>query len=116
MTIVNNYRYNHEDPTHFETPSGDSMTVPNMTMSPSEILERFTRGQQVATFTPVYRGEDEYPNIEAMDPMERLDYARSIKEQLEDAKNRPAPAEPLDPIPTATAQPDPPVKEEKEET
>jgi hypothetical protein len=36
-----------------------SQTVPDMTLSLQELVERYTRGQSVATFTPVYYGEDE---------------------------------------------------------
>ncbi|AXL15352.1 hypothetical protein [Microviridae sp.] len=63
----------------FETLTGPSKTVPNMTLPLKELLNRFTRGQSVATLSPVYNGEEELPDFEYMDTMEKLDYARDIR-------------------------------------
>lgn len=58
-----------------------------MTMSLQEILQRYTRGGQVATFTPIYQGEDdEFLDVERMDPIERIEYARQLKTHIEEAK------------------------------
>ncbi len=60
-----------------------SQTVPDMTLSLQELVQRYTRGQSVATFTPVYYGEDEeFADVSRMDPMERLEYARFIREKI----------------------------------
>ena len=60
-----------------------SQTVPDMTLSLQELVQRYTRGQSVATFTPVYYGEDEeFADVSRMDPMERLEYARYIREKI----------------------------------
>ena len=51
-----------------------SQTVPDMTLSLQELVERYTRGQSVATFTPVYYGEDEeFADVSRMDPIERIE-------------------------------------------
>jgi hypothetical protein len=60
-----------------------SQTVPDMTLSLQELVERYTRGQSVATFTPVYYGEDEeFADVSRMDPIERIEYARFIREKI----------------------------------
>lgn len=60
-----------------------SQTVPDMTLSLQELVERYTRGQSVATFTPVYYGEDEeFADVSRMDPIERIEYARYIREKI----------------------------------
>ncbi len=54
-----------------------------MTLSLQELVQRYTRGQSVATFTPVYYGEDEeFADVSRMDPMERIEYARYIREKI----------------------------------
>jgi hypothetical protein len=60
-----------------------SQTVPDMTLSLQELVQRYTRGQSVATFTPVYYGEDEeFADVSRMDPIERIEYARYIREKI----------------------------------
>ncbi len=65
-----------------------SQTVPDMTLSLQELVERYTRGQSVATFTPVYYGEEEeFADVSRMDPIERIEYARYIREQISTARH-----------------------------
>ncbi len=65
-----------------------SQTVPDMTLSLQELVQRYTRGQSVATFTPVYYGEDEeFADVSRMDPLERLEYARYIREKISETRN-----------------------------
>ncbi len=65
-----------------------SQTVPDMTLSLQELVERYTRGQSVATFTPVYYGEDEeFADVSRMDPIERIEYARYIREKIAETQN-----------------------------
>jgi acyl-CoA reductase-like NAD-dependent aldehyde dehydrogenase len=65
-----------------------SQTVPDMTLSLQELVQRYTRGQSVATFTPVYYGEDEeFADVSRMDPIERIEYARYIREQISTARH-----------------------------
>lgn len=64
-----------------------SQTVPDMTLSLQELVSRYTRGQSVATFTPVYYGEEEeFADVSRMDPLERLEYARYIREKIADTR------------------------------
>jgi hypothetical protein len=64
-----------------------SQTVPDMTLSLKELVERYTRGQSVATFTPVYYGEDEeFADVSRMDPIERIEYARFIREKIAESR------------------------------
>jgi hypothetical protein len=64
-----------------------SQTVPDMTLSLQELVERYTRGQSVATFTPVYYGEDEeFADVSRMDPLERIEYARFIREKIAETR------------------------------
>ncbi len=59
-----------------------------MTLSLQELVQRYTRGQSVATFTPVYYGEDEeFADVSRMDPMERIEYARYIREKIGEHRN-----------------------------
>ena len=65
-----------------------SQTVPDMTLSLQELVERYTRGQSVATFTPVYYGEEEeFADVSRMDPIERIEYARYIREKISETRN-----------------------------
>lgn len=59
-----------------------SLTVPDMTMSLAEILRRYTRGGEVATFQPVYQDGDDFddsPDVSKMDAPEKLQYALDLK-------------------------------------
>lgn len=91
-----------------------SMTVPDMTMSLSEILKRYTRGGEIATLTPVYQEEDEfseYPDFEKLDALEKLQYAQEIKESINEFQNKPKPK----PEPKPDPKPDPKQKEQSDE-
>lgn len=55
-----------------------------MTMTLDELLARYVRGDSVATFQPVYSDDEDMPDVERMDPMERLDLARNIKQGIID--------------------------------
>lgn len=88
-----------------------SMTQPEMTMSLKELIARYTRGGDVATFTPVYQdhdGFDENPEFEKMDATEKLQYALDLKMAIKRHQNRPEKqpvAEPQNP--PAPAEPEP---------
>jgi hypothetical protein len=66
-------------------------------MSLRTLLDRFVKGGEVATFTPVYNGDD-VPDMSKMDMIEKIDYVRNhsrkvndmytaMKEIAEDQKN-----------------------------
>lgn len=73
-----------------------SQTVPDMSMSLQELLARYTRGQSIPMFQPVYQGEDEMPDVSRMTKMEQLDYALELRQNIESYRRRPAPV-PLPP-------------------
>lgn len=96
-----------------------SETVPDMTMSLSEILKRYTRGGEVATFTPVYQNHDDFdenPEFEKMDATEKLQMALDLKmaikrhqataenQTVAKPQNPPAPPE-VEPSQSEEAQP-----------
>lgn len=65
-----------------------SLSIPGQTLSLEELIRRYTRGQSVETFAPVYHGDDDLipVNWERMSEMERLDLSREIKGHLDDAR------------------------------
>lgn len=65
-----------------ETVTGVSQTVPDQALSVQQILQRFTRGQPLTTFEEVYNGEEHMPDIDRMTEIDRIEYARAIKEDL----------------------------------
>lgn len=67
-----------------ETFSLPSMTVPDQTLSLKTLLERYTRGQSVATFKPVYLGdEEEFAQFDSMDRLEKIDHLNNLKQQID---------------------------------
>lgn len=68
----------------FEDCSGKSVTVPNQTLSLKTLIERFTRGQSVATFAPVFNGSDDVSRIpiERMTKQEKIELARNLKQNI----------------------------------
>lgn len=70
-----------------ETFKEPSLTVPGQTLSLRDLLDRYVRGGEVATFNPVYTGEEEdYPDLERMSEMDRIDYANELKAYIEDER------------------------------
>ena len=67
---------------------GHSQTIPDMTLPLRTLLERYTRGQSVATFQPVYLGDEEFPDFERMTPQERVEYARNLTRSVETLQTR----------------------------
>lgn len=67
--------------------SKPSLTVPEEPMTMREIYERFAGGRHVEQFSPVYDEEGIIPpNLERMNPMERLDYARTLATRIDTVK------------------------------
>lgn len=67
-----------------------SKTVPDMVLPLRTLIERFTRGQQVQQFNPVYLGEDTLvpADLERMDPVDRLIYAQQLRAEIESARKK----------------------------
>lgn len=87
--FVNNLNYK---PVAGEINDLPSETQPEMTLSLRDLLSRYTRGGQVATFTPVYQdhdGFDENPEFEKMDATEKLQHALDIKMAIKRHQNQP---------------------------
>lgn len=85
-------KYNHtgnfsfEEAVNFEHPTGESLTVPDMTMSLQELVSRNIRGLPIPGHQPSYN--DEFiPDIKHMDLTERDDYIDSVKQRNEAAKD-----------------------------
>lgn len=80
MKIVNWFNF---DSGHGkEDPKGQSMTVPDQSMSVQELLDRYVRGQDLPMKQPIWNGEEEFPDIAVMTPQERLDYARELQDNI----------------------------------
>lgn len=58
-----------------------SKTVPDQALSLSEMLNRYVRGGDVEVFTPLY--SEDFPNVERMSELDRLDLAREMKSELQ---------------------------------
>lgn len=57
-----------------------SMTIPNQVLTMDELVRRYVRGDpNVTQFQPVYSDNDDMPNIEHMDEMEKLEMSRALK-------------------------------------
>jgi len=74
-----------------------SKTVPNMTLSLKELLERYVRGQDVSVFDGSYDADDDMPDISRLDQMERLDLARNIRAEIDHYQKNAV--DPRDPVP-----------------
>jgi len=61
-----------------------SKTVPGMTLSLKDLLARYVRGDSVTVFEPVFTGDADTANFEAMDEMDRIDAARQLKDSIAD--------------------------------
>lgn len=109
----NSFEYNHID-RDGEVNSLPSLTQPEMTMSLKELLNRYTRGGQVATFTPVYQDHEDFddsPELEKMDAPEKLQYALDIKMGIKQKQRQMAEEK----LRKQEAQKIPPVEETKKE-
>lgn len=64
--------------------SAPSVTVPNQTLSLKTLIERFTRGQSVATLTPVFNGSEALAQIpiERLTKQEKVDLSRELKKGI----------------------------------
>lgn len=87
-TIVNSLTYDHSIQKN-ETFSLPSLTVPNQTLSLKELLNRFTRGQEIPTLEPSFHGEDEqfFDQVSRMDKIEKLEFASQIRGHIATFQN-----------------------------
>lgn len=87
-----------------------SLTVPNMTMSLEELLKRYTRGEQVSVFEPVFNGDEDFPDVENMDVLDRIDLLNQVKVGVNDLRDdieRKRKLPKVDPLVVTPPTPDP---------
>lgn len=70
-------------PSKGETSFRPSKTVPDQAMSIQEILRRYASGQPIGGMkVPLYEGEDEFPDPNTMDLVDRQEYTEMVKNEL----------------------------------
>lgn len=88
LKIKTNYNSS-EFAKNYEKNSLPSMTVPNQAMSVRELIIRFASGLPVqAGKVPIYEGDEEFPDIDKMDLIEREDYYQDLRKQRQEAAQR----------------------------
>lgn len=80
------YNYNRSD-ARDEMPRGISLTIPDQTLPMKELLARYTRGQQITTFTPVYNGDNDFPDVSRMTELELLEMKMGINEHIKETRD-----------------------------
>lgn len=87
MTIRNTYTYNYKVHGDYEKNGKPSMTQPDMTYTPQELLIRYAKGLPMDKLSDhYYHGDTELPDLRRMDLTEVDDLAYQAKQQLESAK------------------------------
>ena len=106
---VNSYTYKQSIG---EIPNGESLTVPDMTLTLEQLINRHARGQGITTFHPNWTTEEEIElgidlhEIKKMDTFQKLEHAAKIKAQLETYRTTGEVPPPSTPEPT----PEPPTE------
>lgn len=103
-----------------ERPKGESLTIPGQTLPLRTLLDRYVMGGNVEVFPPVYLGEEETDipdDLERMDPFEKLEMARELRQSIADAQlgkqqtvepvSEPVSEPKQEPKPTTTQPPSP---------
>lgn len=77
-------------PKKYEKNYGQSMTIPDQTMSIRTILDRHSRGLPIDGIkTPIYDGEDnDLPDWRRLDLAERQELSYLYKQEIQDIKSR----------------------------
>lgn len=75
---------------NYEVNTSPSLTIPDQSMSMSEIMRRFASGLPVhGERVPIYNGEDEdLPDLEHMDLADRESILKAVKADISDQKDR----------------------------
>lgn len=68
--------------TFAETTDLASKTVPDQTLSLKELISRHTRGIPVPTFNPVFDGDENFPDLTRMTPMEVQDFRDDLRDYI----------------------------------
>lgn len=73
--------WQHPAPVDARVIEGPSKTIPGQVLTMDEMVKRYVRGDRnVTQFNPQYSDED-LPDFERMDEMEKLDMARALKDR-----------------------------------
>lgn len=76
---------------HMEMPKGDSLTVPNQTLSLRDLLERYVMSGTTEVFPATYTGMEENilpDDIEKLDPFQRRDLAAQLGEYIAEGQQK----------------------------
>lgn len=94
MNYLTNYSRDYATNTDAEKNDQPSMTVPDQTISLSELLERFTKGETVPTFPGQYQDDDDenvYDDLNTLDLSELEELAERVssrRSELEESLSR----------------------------
>lgn len=66
-----------------ETPEGESETVPDMTLTIPELLERHTRGQAIPIAGNAIYSEDELPDLSTLDLTEIAELREDVQADIQ---------------------------------
>lgn len=111
MRIVNWSNYTTKHNANPEGSKGPSKTIPGQSMPLKELVSRYMRGQNVIVHEGVFSDETMIPdNLERMDPMDRIDYARQLREGIKEIQTKPRPkptpvVKPTEPYPAPQDNP-----------
>jgi len=71
-----------------ESNNSPSLTVPGQSQDIKTLIDRYVRGQNIATFNPIYDDDNNLPlGLENLSPIERIALAQDIKSNIEDFRN-----------------------------
>jgi len=98
------------NPAHEPENTLPSLTVPGMTLSLRDLVQRYTRGESVPTFTPQFHGDDELisQDLERMDVQDKLMLSKQLGNAIQTERSRrSSTSRPVDDLPSVSATPDP---------
>lgn len=76
-------------PKNYEVNTMPHMTIPDQTMSISEIMARYARGLPISgERVPVYNGEEDLPDLDRMDLAERQEALENAREEYVEIQKR----------------------------
>jgi len=87
-----------------------SLTVPGMTLSLRDLVQRYTRGESVPTFTPQFHGDDELmpQHLERMDVQDKLMLSKELSNAIQTERSRRSSTPRVDSdLPSVPSAPDP---------
>lgn len=75
--------YNYELDRDGEVNTLPTLTVPDQTMSLRDMLLRYSRGQSVPTFEPIFDGDEDFPDISRMSKIELEELRQDVLGEIE---------------------------------